>query len=153
MTFNRAFSSPGTNSLFLDIDAGSAQALTIQARGSFQGFTFQRDPQGELIATSLVPDIFGSPVPVAMPLAPVYGQVHETLAAIPTPILQQMLRERGIDLSEQQVGALVSLLSPDNGTNVTGFTPSPGLGWLNLTTLTIDRTGADVVDIAPLEQT
>ena len=151
-TFNRAFSSPGINSLFLDINAGAAGPLTIRARGSVHGFAFQRDAQGELVASSLIPAIFGSQVPVGMPLRPVYQQVYTTLAAIPTPQLRAILRSRGLDLPEQQIAALVGLLSPNAGTNVGGFTSS-NLGWLNLTTLTIDKTGDDVVDIAPLDQT
>jgi outer membrane receptor for ferrienterochelin and colicins len=50
------------------------------------------------------------------------------------------------------VAGLVTLLSPQHGTNVTGTTQS-NLGFLNLTTLQVDRTAADVVDISPLRQT
>ena len=151
-TFNRAFSSPGTNSLFLDINAGSAGPLTIRARGAHEGYTFPRDPNGNLIASSLIPGMVGASMPVGMPLDFVYGQVYEGIAAIPTPTLQMLLQQQGINLSEQEIAGLVALLSPQAGTNVSGVTES-GLGFINLTTQTIDRPAEDVIDIAPLEQT
>lgn len=151
-TFNRAFSSPGTNSLFLDINAGRVSLLSIQAQGAHEGFNFQRNADGSLIASSLIPNIFGLPMPVGLPLGLIYGQVHAGLAAIPTPTLRAVLAGEGLNLTEEQVAALVSLLSPAAGTNVTGFSESM-LGWLNLTTETIGRTGTDVVSIAPLKQT
>ncbi|MEX0599887.1 MAG: TonB-dependent receptor, partial [Rhodothermales bacterium] len=151
-TFNRAFSSPGTNSLFLDINAGSAGPLTIRARGAVDGYHFQRDPQGDLIASSLIPERFGAQMAVGMPLDVVYDQVYTSLAAIPTPQLQAILQSQGLELSEEEIEQLVALLSPQAGTNVTGTTESD-LGFLNLTTLTIDRTADDVLDIQPLKQT
>ncbi len=151
-TFNRAFSSPGTNSLFLDINAGRVGPLSIQARGAFEGFEFQRRSDGSLIASSLIREAFGAPVPVGMPLDIVYAQVYAGLASIPAADLQAILASKGLELSVEQVAALVSLLSPESGTNVAGATDSR-LGWLNLSTLTIGRTGTDVVSIAPLKQT
>ena len=154
-TYNRAFSSPGTNSLFLDINAGAAQALTIQARGAADGFHFQRMAGGDLTASSLIPDIFGSEVPVGLPLPLVYGMVYDTLSAIPTPFVQQVLQQGGVDLTPEQVEQLVALLSPTAGTNVSGVAEreEDRLGYLNLTTLEIDRFANDVTDIQPLEQT
>jgi iron complex outermembrane receptor protein len=150
-TFNRAFSSPGTNSLFLDINAGSAGPLTIRARGAKDGYHFQRDAQGDLIASSLIPEIFGTPMRAGMPLDLVYDQVYSTLAALPAAQLQQMLSAEGVDLPVQQIEQLVALLSPEAGTQVDGHTDSR-LGYLNLTTESIDRTVEDVVDIDPLKQ-
>lgn len=151
-TYNRAFSSPGTNSLFLDIDAGSAQALTIQARGAADGFHFQRDTEGRLIASSLIPQRFGTDMLAGFPLALAYQQIYAAIAQIPTADLQALLQQQGIELSQEEVAGLVSLLDPQAGTNVSGHTPSD-LGYLNLTTLTIDRLADDVTDIAPLRQT
>jgi iron complex outermembrane receptor protein len=151
-TYNRAFSSPGTNSLFLDINAGSAGPLTIRARGAHEGYTFQRRPDGDLIASSLIPDMFGGDMAVGMPLGFVYGQVYETIAAIPTDQLQALLQQQGLDLTLEQVAGLVALLSPEAGTNVTGVSESD-LGFLNLTTLMVDRRADDVIDIAPLKPT
>src|SRR5690606_2383666 len=151
-TYNRAFSSPGTNSLFLDIAAGSAGPLSIRARGAAHGFTFQRDPDGHLIASSLIPEIFGNERPAGMPLDVVYNQIYAQLASIPVPQLQALLQQQGINLPDDDIAAIVAMLSPTAGTNVSGFTPS-GLGYLNLTTLSIDRLTNDVVDIAPLRQT
>ncbi len=151
-TFNRAFSSPGTNSLFLDINAGSAGPLTIRARGAKQGYSFQRDPNGDLIASSLISDLFGSNVRVGMPLGFVYGEVYETVASIPTAQLQAIFREHGLELTEQETAEVVALLSPEGGTQVGGVSESD-LGFLNLTSLTIDRTSDDVIDIRPLRPT
>lgn len=151
-TFNRAFSSPGTNWLFLDINAGRVGPLGIQAQGAHAGFDFRRNADGSLIASSLSPSIFGAPVPVGIPLNPIYSLVHAGLASIPTADLQNILADKGINLSQEQVGAMVALLSPAAGTNVTGVTDSE-LGWLNLTTLSIGRRGTEVVPIDPLKQT
>ncbi len=154
-TYNRAFSSPGTNSLFLDIDAGAFDVLTIQARGAADGYHFQRDSEGNLIASSLIPQTFGTDMPVGMPMPVVYRQVYGAISEIPTADLQAILEQQGIELSEQEVASLVALLDPDAGTNVTGYTPSgpEGLGYVNLTTETLDRFTDDVVDIEPLKQT
>ncbi len=151
-TFNRAFSSPGTNSLFLDINAGSAGPLSIRARGAYQGFTFPREPNGDLIASSLIPARFGREIGVGMPLDLVYGEVYNTVASIPPAQLQEILIQQGIDLTLDEIGGLVALLSPEAGTEVSGLSES-NLGFLNLTTETVDRTANDVIDIAPLEQT
>lgn len=152
-TYNRAFSSPGTNSLFLDINAGAAGPLTIQARGAAQGYTFRRDPAtGGLVASSLIGSIFGNPVPAGLPLAVVYGGVYDALAAIPASQLRAVLAQQGIQLTEQEVAGLVQLLSPQGGTVVQGYTPGQ-LGYLNLSTRKIDRIVDDVTDIRSLEQT
>lgn len=153
-TYNRAFSSPGTNSLFLDIDAGSVGALTIQARGAADGFNYQRTAGGNLIASSLIPEVFGSEMPVGMPLGVVYRIAYDTLSAIPAPVIQQMLQQGGVNMSEAEVEQLVALLSPFAGTNVTGVTERADdkLGYVNLTTQMIDRFANDVTDIQPLEQ-
>ncbi len=151
-TFNRAFSSPGTNSLFLDINAGSVGPLSIQARGAHEGFNFQRTAEGALIASSLIPAVFGNPMPVGMPLDVIYGQVYSGLSAIPIPDLHAIISPQFPGITQEHVGLLVSLLSPAAGTNVTGFTATD-LGWLNLTSQTIGRRGTEVVPIAPLKQT
>src|SRR5690606_17337441 len=107
---------------------------------------------GHLIASSLIPEIFGNERPAGMPLDVVYNQIYAQLASIPVPQLQALLQQQGINLPDDDIAAIVAMLSPTAGTNVSGFTPS-GLGYLNLTTLSIDRLTNDVVDIAPLRQT
>jgi iron complex outermembrane receptor protein len=90
-TYNRAFSSPGTNSLFLDIPARTVRlsdqyTLLFRGRGSKDGFTFSNFRETRTIAYSLpppssdldlpVPNLFGQQVPLdAIPLGPIYGLV------------------------------------------------------------------------------
>ncbi len=153
-TFNRAFASPSTHNLFLDINAGAAGPLTIQARGALDGFHFQRDAQGGLIASSMIPDIFGAPVPVGVPLDLLYSQIYGTLSNIPVSVLQGMLAEQGLNLPAPIITQFIGLLSPDGGITVTGLTPA-SIGYVDLNTLIVDPNSItrDVVDVAPLEHT
>ncbi len=153
-TFNRAFAAPGTNNLFLDINAGAAGPLTVQARGSLDGFHFQRDAQGGLIASSIVPDIFGAPVPVGVPLGLLYDQIYGLLSSIPVDVLQGLLAGQGLNLPAPVITQFIGLLSPDGGIAVTGLTPSD-LGYLDLNTGLVDPNSItrDVVDVPPLEYT
>ncbi len=153
-TFNRAFASPGTNNLFLDINAGAAGPLTIQGRGSLDGFHFQRDAQGGLIASSIVPDIFGAPVPVGVPLGLLYDQIYGLLSSIPASQLQTLLAGQGLNLPEPVITQFIGLLSPDEGITVTGLTPSY-LGYLDPSTGLVNPNSItrDVVDVPPLEYT
>jgi iron complex outermembrane receptor protein len=153
-TFNRAFASPGTNNLFLDINAGAAGPLTIQARGSLDGFHFQRDTQGGLIASSIVPDIFGAPVPVGVPLDLLYSQIYGLLSSIPAADLQTLLAGQGLNLPAPVITQFIGLLSPGDGITVTGLTPSY-LGYLDPSTGGVDPNSItrDVVDVPPLEYT
>jgi len=128
-TYNRAFSSPGNNSNFLDIigqrtDFAPGVAIIVRARGNANGFTFNNARAGGgLKASALlpVPGIYGTTlqypgagVPVAnMPLAGVYGVVYGGLAATPVAQLQAGLKAAtGKDLTAAQVMGLVQLLSP-----------------------------------------
>ncbi len=153
-TFNRAFASPGTHNLFLDINAGAAGPLTIQARGTLDGFHFQRDAQGGLIASSMIPDIFGAAVPVGVPLDLLYSQIYGTLSSIPASVLQGMLAEQGLNLPAPIITRFIGLLSPDGGITVTGLTPA-NIGYLDLNTFSVDPKSItqDVVDVPPLEHT
>jgi iron complex outermembrane receptor protein len=158
-TYNRAFSSPGNNSNFLDIVAREPDAalpIRIRGRGAADGFTFPHNPAyaalagTDLVATSLNPAALGQPQPVGLSLAPVYASVYAGLAAIPTATLQAMLAAQGINLPVQTVGALVQLLSPA-ATTVSGFSRGV-LGLLNTTTGSINPVSG-VTDIAPLKPT
>ncbi len=153
-TFNRAFASPSTNNLFLDINAGSAGPLSIQARGALDGFHFQRDGQGNLIASSLIPDIFGAPVPTGVPLDLLYAQVYAGLASTPTTELQDLLVMQGFNIPAFIIEQFIGFLSPEGGTVVTGLTPS-SLGYLDPNTGSVDPSSItrDVVDVPPLEHT
>ena len=153
-TFNRAFASPSTNNLFLDINAGAAGPLTLQARGSLEGFHFQRNAQGDLIASSLIPDIFGAPVPVGVPLDLLYAQVYAGLANTPVSELQSLLAMQNLNLPAAIITQFVALLGPEGGTVVTGLTPTV-LGYLDPNTGSVDPNSItrDVVDVPPLEHT
>lgn len=153
-TFNRAFASPTTHTLFLDINAGAAGPLTIQARGALDGFNFQRDEQGGLIASSMIPDIFGAPVPVGVPLDLLYGQIYGLLSSIPASQLQTLLAAQGLNLPAPVISQFIGLLSPDGGIAVTGLTPT-SIGYVDLNTLIVDPNSItqDVVDVPPLKYT
>ncbi len=158
-TYNRAFSSPGNNSNFLDIVAREPDAalpIRIRGRGAAYGFTFPHNSAyaafagTDLVATSLNPAALGQPQPVGLPLNAVYGQVYAGIAAIPPATLQALLAAQGINLPVQTVAALVQLLSPTL-TQVNGFSRG-ALGLLNTTTGRINPVSG-VTDIEPLKPT
>lgn len=156
-SFNRAFSSPGTNSLFLDLDVGSAGILSIRARGAADGFTFPELSPGVYEASSLLRynlgqttypggDVYASD---EMRLGPLYAAMYSSLAEdltdpsqLPPPFNQ---------LTPEQLSYLVQQLGPML-TPVTGSVDTR-LGYVNLTTLEVDRFPTRVADIEPLEQT
>jgi len=160
VTYNRAFSSPSSNSNFLDIVAGVVPGsdILIRGRGSANGFTWARNSAyaalagTDLVATSLNPAALGAPTPAGLPLDATYASVYGGLAAIPIPQLTAILNQSGllpVPIDDATTGLLVGLLSPTGGTNVTGF--SRGLlGVLNLTTLQPAFVG-DLSAIAPLK--
>jgi iron complex outermembrane receptor protein len=154
-TYNRAFSSPGNNSLFLDIIGSKAQLapgfnIIGRGRGNANGFTFNNARAGGgLTASSLLPitGLFGTSVKYAngagvptpnVPLAAVYGIVYAGLDATPTTELQAALAAYGINLSTQAIDGLITLLNP-------ALTRVSGTG-----TSVLDR---DVVDGEPLKPT
>ncbi len=157
-SYNRAFSSPGNNSLFLDIVAAQVGPVTIRGLGSNAGWTWRRNSAFEaiagtdLVATSLNPATLGIQTPAGLPLDAVYAQVHAGLAAIPTAQLVAILAQNGINVDESTAAGLVALLSP-TATTVGGFSRGQ-LAQLNTTTQQFDPIEASTVsDIAPLEQT
>jgi len=161
-TYNRAFSSPSTNSNFLNIIAGQIPGtdILIRGRGNAEGHTFARNPAFEafagsdLIATSLNPAALGAPTPVGLPLDATYASVWGGLAAIPAGTLAGILTASGIPVDAPTAGALVQLLKPallGGPTTVDGF--SRGL----LANLNLSTFGVEIVpgveDIRPLDQT
>ena len=158
-TYNRAFASPGTNSMFLDIVARAGDEtlpLDIRARGSAFGFSYDRNPAFEaiagtdLVARSLIPQMLGQPTPVGLALDLIYGMVYGGLASTPVAGIQAALAAQGINLPVEQVGALVSLLDP-NLTQVSGFSRG-SLAMLNPSTGQFVPVSG-VTDISPLAQT
>lgn len=182
-TFNRAFSSPSSNSNFLDIIARSPDAqlpFPIRARGSANGFTFERRAEWEqlfgsdLVASSLngcfptPTPACGADVPVGLPIDPIYASLYNQVSAIPVTfnpadgitslteilvasnILPAPTSPQEIAQLEGGVTAIVGLLSPDN-TTVTGVSQGQ-LAKLNTTTGMFEPV-SDAIDVQPLEQT
>ena len=150
-TYNRAFSSPGTNSLFLDIPArtvplGGGLQLQFRGRGAAQGFTFTNFRSNNTIAFSLpVPGLFNQQVPLnAIPLQAVYGLLLnqlQTAETLPAPLN---------NLNAEQRAALLGVLNQLTPA-LAGQTTGAVLGFPN------DIGGLDFVngpvDIEPLKQT
>ncbi len=159
-SFNKSFSSPGSNSLFLDIVARAPDAalpIGILGRGSGAGFTFERNPAfsaiagSDLVASSLNPATLGVATPVGLPLDQTYAAVYNTLASLDPNVLFATLQASGIPVPDvPTTQALVALLDPAQ-TQVQGFSRG-ALGLLNLDTGGVDFI-QDVADIAPLKQT
>ena len=132
-TYNRAFSLPGNNSLFLDIVAGQTGPITIRGRGSKDGYTWRRNSDfaafagSDLIARSLNPATLGADTPIGLPLDAVYGQLYAGITATPIADLQTRLQGAGLDLSIPTIQLLVALLNPNPtdpnqpATSVQGF--------------------------------
>lgn len=87
-TYNRAFSAPGTNSLFLDIAArelipGQTLKAILYGRGNATGFTFANynaNPTARFLLP--VPGVFGQDFSTsAFPAAPVYGFGRQVIAS------------------------------------------------------------------------
>lgn len=149
-TYNRAFSSPGSNSLFLDIvgqtqNFGGGRRLIFQGRGSFEGFTFDDYRANNTIRFFLPVDGFFRQdfAADAVPLLPIF---LATAGGLPTADPAD-LGPLG-DLTPQQLGALaqalVGLAGQIQGTTgvVLGFPAGEGLRFVD---------GPE--DIDPLEQT
>lgn len=160
-SFNRAFASPGTNSLFLDIVARSGDPdilpFDVRARGAGHGFRFEHDPaylsfaSTDLVATSFLPieGVFGRPQPVGMDLDLTYDLIYQRIGSIPVPDLTQILCGEGLCLPEEQVAFLQAELAPGQ-THVSGFSDG-SLGLLDLSTGNVSPV-ASAPDIAPLKQ-
>ena len=97
-TYNRAFSSPGSNSNFLDIIARSPDAtlpFAIRGRGSAFGYTFERSDEygavfnSDLVASSLngcfptPTPACGADMPVGLPLGSVYNSLYAQVSNFP----------------------------------------------------------------------
>ena len=150
LTYNRAFSSPSSNSNFLDIVAAT-DPLVVRARGSAYGFTWERDAAGNLLATSLLPNRLGQTHAIGAELDAIYELVYAGLAATDPELIAGLLQQQGIPANAQVVQGLVQLLNPAL-TSVSGL--SPGILALpNLTTGATDLNVPPPVDVKPLAQT
>ena len=169
-TFNRAFSSPGVNSLFLDIIARSPDEFgqgplpfVVRGRGAGQGFTFARNDAfsgvagTDLVAYSTVgcfpqqTELCGAPVPVGLPLDVLYEQFYNGLPDAAT--LALVLQSQGVQINAEQVAQLTALLDPAV-VQVQGVSQ----GELRLLNVTTGQLGnpldpATFSNIEPLQQT
>ena len=158
-SFNRSFSSPGPNSLFLDIVGQSTQLdatrrFLILGRGSADGFTFDTFRQNNSAQMFLpVPGFFGQNFNVqGMPLIPIYasaaggGLVEFLQSDAPLPI--QGITDQQRQLMAQLLGYTAlngSLgLGAATGATVLGIPDGSAQGF---------REVAGPIDIAPLKQT
>jgi iron complex outermembrane receptor protein len=166
-TYNRSFSSPGTNSLFLDIEGqrqtiaptgtGDTFDLIFQARGAAQGFTFNQFRQTNTArffvptpAASPFGNLFGQDVLLSQyPVAPVYGAAAQGFASrttfAGTPF--EALPDAAISAF---AGLLNALAQAGGGAPVTDATV---LGVLDDTETFGYRAVSGPIDIDPLRQT
>jgi len=160
VTYNRAFSSPSTNSSFLNIIAGFIPGtdIAIRGRGAANGYTWDRNPAyagiagTDLVASSLNPASLGAPQPIGLPLDATYGALYQGVAAIPAGTLAAMLSGAGLPVDAATAGALQALLNPQL-TQVNGFSPGI-LAFLNTSTQEVEiAANRNLVDVDPLKQT
>ncbi len=129
-TYNRAYSLPGANSLFLDI-IGAEIPLTDEfsiiqrGRGSINGLTFSSATAGGVIRASgllPIPTIFGQeliysginqPTP-NIAAADVYSAIFTQLNQIDPEQIQLLLAANGVELEAQNVQFFLSILNPQN---------------------------------------
>lgn len=151
-SYNRAFSSPGNNSLFLDIEAqritySTGQSLIFYGRGSADGVTFDNFRSTNTARFSLPGTLFGTDLPIsAMPLQAFYGvfaagleaQFNAAIAAGPAGIAQLPAPFNG--LAAPQLQAVIGL--------VNGLTVPIGAATTDAAVATAVPT-----DISPLDQT
>lgn len=157
-TFNQAFSSPGNNSLFLDIPASQITApvigtIVVRGRGSVDGFTFNRDATDAygVVASSLLPWNKGQNVSTKLAIGDVYKNlIYAGLAsANPATLATQLNAALGYPagtITSANVSGLVSLLSPTL-TQVGGSMQATLLNPLTRALIT------DINDVEPLKQT
>jgi iron complex outermembrane receptor protein len=163
-SYNKAFSSPGTNSSFLDIVAGRVPdtEILVRGRGSAAGFNWRRNDgytalgaPTNLVSSSLLPSSLGADRPQGVFLEEFWGLLHFGLAQIPADQLAAQLEGAlGLpsgSISPQTVAFLVDQLGPEN-TTVAGFVPGL-LSIVNLETGQVDKLPEDLTNVAPLSQT
>lgn len=159
-TFNRAYSSHGTNSNFLNIIAGQipGSSIFLRGRGAADGYSWERNSAysaiagTDLVASSLNPATLGAPTPIGLPMDALYAGLYAGVSAIPPATLADMLAGAGLPVDAATAGNLQALLNPQL-TQVNGFSNGV-LATLNASTLGIElQATRDLKDVRPLEQT
>ncbi len=158
-TYNRAFSSPGINSNFLDLRASETSfgpeipyKLVFQGRGAFEGFTFDAFRDSPTARFFLpVEQLFGQDIPLGFfPVTPVYGVTAAGFAACasnpeacPAPFNAWTPQQRLA--YAQLLGAIAQASTPAaTAQAVLGIPDDSPLGY---------RPVGGPVDIDPLDQT
>jgi len=117
-SYNRSFSSPGTNSLFLDVEAqrqalpGGQFDLVFQGLGAADGYSFSDFRSNNEVRFSLpVPNFFGVDYDVnALPLVPIYGAAASGIIDPQTgSFIPQIQAQLPQNLTGQQVSLLANL--------------------------------------------
>ncbi|MCA9741498.1 TonB-dependent receptor, partial [candidate division KSB1 bacterium] len=162
LTYNRAYSLPGSNSLFLDIVGRRTKltdefAIIERGRGTRTGFTFNsaRSANG-ITASGLlpVPGVFGenifqysaAGIPTQnVPLAAVYGILYAGLRKTPIEEVQAELANNGLSLPTAIIESFLNLLSP--------VELQPGLPTTNVTGLGTSMLLDEPIDVEPLKST
>lgn len=159
-TFNQAFSSPGNNSLFLDIPAGQTSfgafgTAVVRGRGAYEGFTFERNAAypGGVVASSLLPWSRGADTAGRLNYGELYGNlIYPGLNATPNANLAALINQAlgAQKVNEATVATLKQLLAPA-ATKVNGGVDA-------LMVMVNVQTGQalpvnGVVDVDPLKQT
>lgn len=121
-TFNQAFSSPGNNSMFLDIPAsqtsfGAFGTALVRGRGAYEGFTFNRNAAypGGVVASSILPWNRGADVAGRLNYGELYGNlIYPGLNATPNATLAALINQAlgAQKVNEATVGTLKQLLAP-----------------------------------------
>ncbi len=160
VTFNRAYSSHGTNSNFLNIVAGQIPGTDIflRGRGAADGYTWERNSAysaiagTDLVASSLNPATLGAPTPIGLPMDALYAGLYAGVSDYSASTLAAMLSGAGLPVDAATAGTLQALLNPEL-TQVSGFSPGV-LATLNASTLGIELEATrDLKDVSPLSQT
>jgi iron complex outermembrane receptor protein len=160
VTFNRAYSSHGTNSNFLNIVAGQipGTGIFLRGRGAADGYTWERNSAysaiagTDLVASSLNPATLGAPTPIGLPMDALYAGLYAGVSDYSASTLAAMLSGAGLPVDAATAGTLQALLNPEL-TQVSGFSPGV-LATLNASTLGIELEATrDLKDVSPLSQT
>ncbi len=162
-TYNRAYSSPGNNSLFLDIVAGALAGdpfpVLVRGRGVQDGYTWNRNSAysglfpgaSDLVGTSIlpIPGVYNTDTPAGMDLGVMYGLLFNQLNSLSLEEVNALL---GVAVPPAFFQTLKDLLAPGS-TNVEGWTPG-SLGIVNPSDPSAaPRFVTDLTDIPSLKPT
>lgn len=128
-SYNRSFSSPGTNSLFLDIEAlrqpvGNEKSLVFRGLGAADGFSFEEFENNGTVRFSLpVPNFFKKDFPLgSLPFYPMHAAVaSQTIEEGPqfVPRVSQRLSQAGLNAQQQETLATLFGLLAQNPSEFT----------------------------------